>query len=65
MLPPVYTHIHHLLDRLRRDQHGAALLEYGLLVGLIAVICSAAVVIVGTQISAAFSFIASSLTPGL
>ena len=51
-----------LIDRLRRDEHGAALVEYGILVGLIAVICIAAVTIVGTQVSAAFSTIASQLT---
>lgn len=51
-----------LIDRLRRDEQGAALVEYGILVGLIAVICIAAVTIVGTQVSTAFSSIASQLS---
>jgi pilus assembly protein Flp/PilA len=51
-----------LIHRFRRDEQGAALVEYGILVGLIAVICIAAVTIVGTQVSVAFSKIASQLT---
>lgn len=54
-----------LIDRFRRDEQGAALVEYGILVGLIAVICIAAVTIVGTQVSLAFSKIASQLTGAL
>ena len=41
--------------RLRPDEEGAALIEYGMLIGLIAVVCLVAVTTVGTQISAAFS----------
>ena len=62
MLQLLQVHILQLLDRFRRDEQGAALVEYGILVGLIAVICIAAVVIVGTQVSTAFSNIASALT---
>jgi pilus assembly protein Flp/PilA len=50
-----------IINRFRRDEEGAALVEYGMLVGLIAVICVAAVTLLGTDISAAFSTIASSL----
>ncbi|HJY51858.1 MAG TPA: Flp family type IVb pilin [Stellaceae bacterium] len=50
-----------LIDRFRRDQEGAALAEYGLLVALIAVVCVVAVTALGTQISTAFSNIASAL----
>ena len=32
-----------LINRFRQDEEGAALVEYGMLVGLIAVICVAAV----------------------
>jgi len=53
------------IHRLRRDDQGAALVEYGILVGLIAVLCVAAVSVIGTKLSTAFSFIASSLTPGI
>ena len=65
MLQLLQVHILQLLDRFRRDEQGAALVEYGILVGLIAVICIAAVVIVGTQVSTAFSKIASALTADL
>jgi pilus assembly protein Flp/PilA len=51
-----------LINRFRRDEEGAALVEYGLLVGLIAVICVVAVTTLGAEISAAFSDIASALS---
>ena len=35
-----------------RDEEGAALAEYGLLVALIAVVCIAAVTLLGTEVSA-------------
>lgn len=65
MLQLLHTHIHRLLDRFRRDEDGAALVEYGILVGLIAVICIAAVTIIGTRLSTAFSIVGSALTPGI
>ena len=40
---------------------GAALVEYGMLVGLIAVICIVAVTTLGTEISTVFSIVASDL----
>lgn len=54
--------MHRVIDRLRREEEGAALVEYGMLVGLIAVICVVAVTTLGTEVSAAFSNIASALT---
>jgi pilus assembly protein Flp/PilA len=51
-----------LFHRLRREEKGAALVEYGMLVGLIAVICVVAVTTLGTEVSAAFSNIASALS---
>ena len=51
-----------LINRLRRDDEGAALVEYGMLVGLIAVICVVAVTTLGTEVSTAFSNIASALS---
>jgi pilus assembly protein Flp/PilA len=54
--------MHKLMGRLRRDDEGAALVEYGILVGLIAVICVVAVTTLGTEVSTAFSRIASALT---
>ena len=50
-----------LINRLRRNDEGAALVEYGMLVGLIAVICVAAVTLLGSEVSTAFSLIAASL----
>jgi pilus assembly protein Flp/PilA len=44
-----------------RDERGAALVEYGLLVGLIAVVCVAGVTLLGTQIAAAFDAITAAL----
>jgi pilus assembly protein Flp/PilA len=46
-----------------KKQEGASLVEYGLLVGLIAVICIAAVTILGQNISTLFSRIAGATTP--
>ena len=51
-----------LINRLSRDDEGAALVEYGMLVGLIAVICVVAVTTLGTEVSTAFSRIASTLS---
>jgi pilus assembly protein Flp/PilA len=51
----------HLISRLRHNEEGAALVEYGILVGLIAVVCIVAVTTVGTQISTLFSNLASQL----
>jgi pilus assembly protein Flp/PilA len=50
-----------LVKYFRRDEEGAALAEYALLVALIAVVCVVAVTALGTQISIAFSEIASAL----
>jgi pilus assembly protein Flp/PilA len=50
------------INRFRRADEGAALVEYGILVGLIAVICVVAVTALGTEISTAFSTIASALS---
>ena len=54
--------MHILVHALRRDEKGAALIEYGLLIGLIAVICAAAVTLLGAEISGAFSFMATNLS---
>jgi len=51
-----------LLRRFANDDEGAALVEYGMLVGLIAVICIVAVTALGTEVSTAFSTIASALS---
>ncbi len=51
-----------IIQRVRREEQGAALVEYGLLVGLIAVVCIVAVTLLGTDISGAFSVIANDLS---
>jgi pilus assembly protein Flp/PilA len=50
-----------LIKRLRLEEEGAALVEYGMLIGLIAVVCVAAVTALGTDISAAFNNIATAI----
>lgn len=50
-----------MLKKLVRDENGAALVEYGILIALIALICIAAVAVIGTQVSTAFSNMASAL----
>ena len=50
-----------LINRLYSADEGAALAEYGLLVGLIAVVCVVAITALGTQISTVFSEIASAI----
>jgi pilus assembly protein Flp/PilA len=50
-----------LMKRFRQEEEGAALVEYGLLLGLIAVICIVAVTLVGSGVSNAFSSIAVAL----
>jgi pilus assembly protein Flp/PilA len=44
-----------LIYRFHRSEDGAALVEYGMLIGLIAVVCLVAVTTLGTEISSAFS----------
>ena len=52
-----------LINRFPQDEDGAALVEYGLLLGLIAVICIVAIQLVGNEVSNAFSSIAAALPP--
>jgi pilus assembly protein Flp/PilA len=44
-----------------RQEEGATLAEYGLLLALIAVVCLAAITTLGTKISTMFSTVATSL----
>jgi len=44
-----------LMNRLRSDEEGAALIEYGMLVGLIAVVCDVAIQLLGTQMNTVFT----------
>jgi pilus assembly protein Flp/PilA len=47
--------------RFIRDDEGATMVEYGLMVALIAVVCIAAVTLIGTRLNTAFSTIANSI----
>ncbi len=51
-----------LINYFCRDQQGAAIIEYGLLIGLLAVACAAGVTLFGQEISSAFSTYAASLS---
>ena len=48
-------------DRLKKDEKGATAVEYGLMVGLIAVVIIAAVTLLGNQLNALFASIAAAL----
>ena len=50
-----------LVKRFRRDEDGAALVEYGMLVGLIAVVCVLTIKALGETISGYFSYISVEL----
>jgi pilus assembly protein Flp/PilA len=50
-----------LITRFAKNDEGAALIEYGMLVGLIAVICVAAVKTLGTTILGYFTAINAAL----
>ena len=51
-----------LFTRVAKNEEGAALVEYGMLVGLIAVVCIVSVTLLGHQISQAFTSITTALT---
>ena len=50
-----------VFSRFAKDEQGAALVEYGMLVGLIAVVCLAAVKGLGSEVSSVFSYISAQL----
>lgn len=50
-----------IVERLNDEERGASMVEYGLLVVLIAVIAIVAITIAGEQVSEGFSSIASGL----
>jgi pilus assembly protein Flp/PilA len=53
-----------IIYRLRRqDEEGQALVEYALILGLIAVVCIGALTALGTNVNSVLSFIAGSI-PG-
>lgn len=50
------------LGRFVRDEEGATMVEYGLMVALIAVVCVGAVVTIGTELNEVFTAIGGCLT---
>lgn len=50
-----------ILDRVRKDDDGASMVEYGLLVALIAIAAIAGVTLVGSNLSLLFSKVATSI----
>ena len=51
--------------RFGQDEKGASLVEYALLVGLIAVVCIAAVQLLGTTVNGVFGALNAALTAAL
>ncbi len=50
-----------IAERVERNDKGATMVEYGLMVGLIAVVCITAVALLGDQINALFEGITAEL----
>jgi pilus assembly protein Flp/PilA len=50
------------VKRFVREEEGVTMVEYGLIAALIAVVCIAAVTVVGTQLRTTFTTIGTSLT---
>lgn len=49
------------LKNLHSDDAGATMVEYGLIVALIAVVCITAVVLIGTRLSGQFTTVANQI----
>ncbi|GAC1419554.1 MAG: hypothetical protein NVSMB5_11500 [Candidatus Velthaea sp.] len=49
------------LKKLHTDEEGATMVEYGLIVALIAVVCIAAVILIGTRLSSQFNSVANQI----
>jgi pilus assembly protein Flp/PilA len=52
---------HYLQAKINRDEEGASLVEYALLVALIAVVCIAAITLLGNNASTKFSEVGGSI----
>jgi len=61
MLNYLTTHLQSFTKQLRRDERGATMVEYGLLVALIAVIVVPALLILGPAILGLFNGVAGNL----
>jgi len=54
-----------LSPRLRSEDEGAAMIEYGLLVALIALVCIGAVTLIGTDLNTVFGKVGAALTKAI
>ncbi|TDW66657.1 Flp family type IVb pilin [Kribbella pratensis] len=61
MLNTLLTNVRNAIEQTRRDERGATMIEYGLLVALIAVVVVPALLILGPAIVALFTGIAGNL----
>jgi pilus assembly protein Flp/PilA len=61
MFETMQLYVLQLINRFRRNEDGAAMAEYALLVALIAVVAIVAITALGTQVSTQFSNIASAI----
>jgi len=61
MINDMITYVQTAIDKTRRDERGATMIEYGLLVALIAVIVVPALLILGPAIVALFTGVAGNL----
>lgn len=50
-----------VIGKILRDEHGATMVEYGIMVALIAAVCIAVVTTLGQNVSNAFSTVNASL----
>lgn len=53
-----------MFSTMLRDDEGATMVEYGVIVALIAAVCIGVVTALGTQVSAAFSKVSTAMTGG-
>jgi len=54
--------LRHHLDRFVREEDGATMVEYGLMVALIAVVCIAAVTLLGSNLSSLFGRVSTNIS---
>jgi len=55
---------YNISDRLKKEEKGATAVEYGLLVGLIAVAIIGALIVLGPQLSGLFTSVSTGITGG-
>ncbi|MBD1537475.1 Flp family type IVb pilin [Arthrobacter sp. S13_S34] len=53
--------LHTVQDRVRSDEKGATMVEYGIMVAFIAVLVMAVVIVLGPQIAGLFTSVSASL----